>query len=129
VLQHIATVASPDGIVLWRNSDRAAADNREEKENLALNVTSNRLGGQDLRVMRDNVDALTQSLLKDNGKRPPARNGATKSAAGEPSCAARKRIRMQQRVDDMQKEMDDTESEHSSGSGGNGEAVDIPSKG
>jgi len=117
VLQHIATVASPDGPVLRRNPHRAATDDREEKENRALNVTSNRLGCQDLCVVRDNVDALTQSMLNDNGKRPPVQNGTTDSASGAPSYAARKRILMQQRLDDLQKGMNDAESKHSSGTG------------
>jgi hypothetical protein len=42
-VQHIATVATPNGPVLRRNPERAAADDREEKENRALNVASNRL--------------------------------------------------------------------------------------
>ncbi|KAE8877604.1 hypothetical protein PF010_g3107 [Phytophthora fragariae] len=112
--QHIATVATPDGPVLRRDPERAAADEREEKENRALNVTSNR---QDMRVLRDNVDALTQSLLNDNGKRSPVQNSTADGAAGSPSYAARKRIRMQQRLDDMQKEMDEAEQKHSGGTG------------
>ncbi|GMF14874.1 unnamed protein product [Phytophthora fragariaefolia] len=115
--QHVATVATPDGPVLRRNPVRAAADEREEKENRSLHVTSNRLGGQDLRVLQDNVDALTQSLLNDNGKRSPTPINNTDGPAGAPSYAARKRIRMQQRLDEMQRELDEAESKHSGGTG------------
>jgi hypothetical protein len=56
-------------------------------------------------------------MLNDNGKRPPVQNGTTDSASGAPSYAARKRILMQQRLDDLQKGMNDAESKHSSGTG------------
>jgi len=116
-LQHIATVASPDGPVLRRNPERATADEREEKENRTLKVTSNRLGGQDLRVLRYNGDALAQSMLNDNGKRSTVPNGNSEGAAGISTYAARKRIRMQQRLDEMQREMDEAENKRGNGSG------------
>uniref|UniRef100_H3GVI9 Pinin/SDK/MemA protein domain-containing protein n=1 Tax=Phytophthora ramorum TaxID=164328 RepID=H3GVI9_PHYRM len=90
------------------------ADEREENENRSLNVVSNRLGGQDLRVVRDNMEALTQSFLNENGKRSPAESAKNDNSA---SFAKSKRIRMQQRLDDMQKNMDDAESRRSSSTG------------
>ncbi|GMF14406.1 unnamed protein product [Phytophthora fragariaefolia] len=115
--QHVATVATPDGPVLRRNPECAAADEREEKKSRSLNVTSNRLGEQYLRVLRDNVDALTQSLLNDNDKCSPTPINNTEGPAGAPSYAARKRIQMQQRLDEMQRELDEAESKHSGGTG------------
>jgi hypothetical protein len=46
----IPTVESPDGPTLQRDPRRAEGDAREVDENQNLNVASNRLGGQDLRV-------------------------------------------------------------------------------
>ncbi|KAL4138998.1 hypothetical protein PRIC2_002498 [Phytophthora ramorum] len=113
-VQHIPTVASHHGPELQRNPSRIADDEREENENRSLNVASNRLEGQDLRVVRDNIEALTQSFLNENGKRSLAESAKNDNSA---SFAKSKRIRMQQRLDDMQKDMDDAESRRSSSTG------------
>ncbi|KAL4162593.1 hypothetical protein PRNP1_003129 [Phytophthora ramorum] len=113
-VQHISTVASHHGPELQRNPGRMAADEREENENRSLNLASNRLGGQDLRVVRDNIEALTQSFLNENGKRSPTESATNDNSA---SFAKSKRIRMHQRLDDMQKDMDDAESRRSSSTG------------
>jgi hypothetical protein len=107
-------MASYYGPELQRNTGRMAADEREELENGSLIVVSTRLGGQDLRVVRDNIEALTQSFLNENVKRSPAESSKND---GTSSFAKTKRIRMQQRLDDMQKGMDEDESRRSSSTG------------
>jgi hypothetical protein len=107
-------MASHNGPELQRNPGRMAEDKPEETENRSLNVASNRLGGQYLRVVRDNVEALTLSFLNENGKRSATESTKNDSTA---SFTKTKRIRMQQRLDDMQKDMDEAESRRSSSTG------------
>ncbi|KAF4041318.1 SET domain-containing protein [Phytophthora infestans] len=53
-------MTSPDGAVLFRDPGRAVADAREKARNPRLSSVSNRLGGQDLTVVRDNIEELTK---------------------------------------------------------------------
>ncbi|KAE9288621.1 hypothetical protein PF008_g26091 [Phytophthora fragariae] len=64
----IPTTATPDGPMLHRDANREELDTRETDENQNLNVASNRLGGQDLRVFRDNIAVMTQNMLNANGE-------------------------------------------------------------
>ncbi|KAE8875734.1 hypothetical protein PF010_g25941 [Phytophthora fragariae] len=108
------TMASPDGPMLQRDPSRAAEDDREVDENRNLNVASNRLGGHDLRVLRDNVATLTENLVNANGKRASTGTDATST---DPSYAQNKRVRAKKRLDEIQREIDDLEKRQSSSGG------------
>ncbi|KAF4032003.1 hypothetical protein GN244_ATG16049 [Phytophthora infestans] len=53
-------ITSPDGAVLFRDPGRAVADAREKARNPRLSSVSNRLGGQDLPAVRDNIEELSK---------------------------------------------------------------------
>lgn len=53
------THASPEGPPLVRDSSRVLTDAIEMQQNPKKSTSSNRLGGGDLRVVRDNIDELT----------------------------------------------------------------------
>jgi cytochrome P450 len=105
-------VASPDGPTLLRDPRRAEDDAREVNENQNLNVASNRLGGQDLRVFRDNVATMTFNPLNENGKRSAGDGAATTT-----SFAKGKRVRARKRIDEIQREIDEAERRQSSAGG------------
>lgn len=86
-------------------------------ENQRLHVISNRLGGQDLRVFRDNFEAVTQGMLNDNGKRPSTEGGKADRPSSTASYAKTKRARAKQRLDEIQSEIDEAESKHSPAGG------------
>ncbi|KAE8970187.1 hypothetical protein PR003_g28577 [Phytophthora rubi] len=108
------TTSSPDGPMLQRDPRRAAEDDREVDENRNLNVASNRLGGHNLRVLRDNVATMTENLVNANGKRAPTGTDATST---NPSYAQNKRVRAKKRLDEIQREIDDLEKRQSSSGG------------
>ncbi|KAI9985851.1 hypothetical protein PInf_024631 [Phytophthora infestans] len=59
-------MTSPDGAVLFRDPGRAVADAREKARNPRLSSVSNRLGGQDLTVVRDNIEELSKRSNRVN---------------------------------------------------------------
>jgi hypothetical protein len=108
----LPTVASPEEPTLRRDPRRAGEDAQEVDENQILNVASNRLGGQDLRVFTDNVATMTINLLNDNGKRPAADGTPTTTAST--SFAKDKRVRAKKRIVEIQREIDEAERRQSS---------------
>ncbi|KAE8951822.1 hypothetical protein PF011_g32870, partial [Phytophthora fragariae] len=52
----IVSVASPDGSALSRNPERVATDAAEAERFRRMSSTCDRLGGRDLRVLRDNFE-------------------------------------------------------------------------
>ncbi|KAE9021950.1 hypothetical protein PF011_g4703 [Phytophthora fragariae] len=79
--------------------------------NKTKNTASNRLGGCDLRVLRDNLDEMTGRPSSASGKRDnpdSSSNGAT--------YASNKRVRAKKRLDQLRKEMDEaTEKQSAAG--------------
>ncbi|KAI9985855.1 hypothetical protein PInf_024635 [Phytophthora infestans] len=59
-------MTSPDGAVLFRDPGRAVADAREKARNPRLSSVSNRLGGQDLTVVRDSIEELSKRSNRVN---------------------------------------------------------------
>lgn len=59
-------MTSPDGAVLFRDPGRAVANAREKARNPRLSSVSNRLGGQDLTVVRDNIEELSKRSNRVN---------------------------------------------------------------
>ncbi|KAE9164030.1 hypothetical protein PF005_g30196 [Phytophthora fragariae] len=97
-----ATYASPGGAPLARDPSRALDDAIEMARNKKKSTASNRLGGCDLRVMRDNLDELTTRPPSAGGKRDTpdsSSNGAT--------YASNKRVRAKKRLEQLRKEMDE----------------------
>lgn len=109
----IPTTATPDGPMRHRDANLEELDTRETDENQNLNVASNRLGGQDLRVFRDNIAVMTQNMLNANGKRSTTEPARTDGATNGASYAKAKRVRAKQRLDEIQKEIDDIERKQS----------------
>ncbi|POM69055.1 Hypothetical protein PHPALM_14700 [Phytophthora palmivora] len=102
-----ATTTATGGPTLQRDPSRAAADARELLTNHNLSVASNRLGGQDLRVFRDNFDTMTHSILNENGKR--ATNYGTDGSSSNASYTKNKRVKAKQRMNAMQREIEEAE--------------------
>ncbi|KAE9016856.1 hypothetical protein PF011_g6966 [Phytophthora fragariae] len=79
--------------------------------NRTKNTASNRLGGCDLRVLRDNLDEMTERPSRASGKRDnpeSSSNGAT--------YVSNKRVRAKKRLDQLRKEMDEaTEKQSAAG--------------
>ncbi|GMF47002.1 unnamed protein product [Phytophthora fragariaefolia] len=98
----LPTVASPDGPALRRDPRRAEEAARQAGENQTLNVASNRLGGHDLRIFRDNVTMMNLNALNENGKRSPADGPATKT-----SFAKSKRMRARKSIDEIQHDIEE----------------------
>lgn len=101
---HRPTVTSPSREPLQRDPSRAAADALEKKANKKLAEASARLGGQDLRVVRDNLPQLS--------KRSPS------EASGQPaetSYAKNKRIRTARKLSELDKAMSSLEEHQTAG--------------
>ncbi|GMG16274.1 unnamed protein product [Phytophthora fragariaefolia] len=64
------TVMTPDGPILQRDPARAQTDAIELEAHPSLNIGTNRLGGRDIRGLRDNLASMSESGANDNGKRP-----------------------------------------------------------
>ncbi|KAE8882464.1 hypothetical protein PF004_g27231 [Phytophthora fragariae] len=62
----IVSVASPDGSALSRNPERVATDAAEAKRFRRMSSTCDRLGGRDLRVLRDNFEEMGGERLGPN---------------------------------------------------------------
>ncbi|GMF37508.1 unnamed protein product [Phytophthora fragariaefolia] len=103
-----ATFASPDGPPLARDPTRAAQDAVEMARNKSRNTASNRLGGCDLRVMRDNLDEMTGRPSAAGGKR-----GTPDSSAHGATYASNKRPRAKKRLYQRRKEVDEATEKHS----------------
>ncbi|OWZ00464.1 hypothetical protein PHMEG_00028339, partial [Phytophthora megakarya] len=73
--------------------------------NQHLNEASNMLGGQKLRVFRDNMKVMTRNALNVNGKPPPRGNSNTDGSTSSTSYANAKLSKTKQRVKNMQQEM------------------------
>ncbi|KAE8899746.1 hypothetical protein PF003_g16053 [Phytophthora fragariae] len=98
------TYASPDGPPLSRDPTRAVEDAQEMSRNKKKNTASNRLGGCDLRVMRDNLDELTNRSSVAGDKRD-----APESSRVGATYASNKRARARKRLDELRKDLDDAE--------------------
>ncbi|KAE8914595.1 hypothetical protein PF003_g1702 [Phytophthora fragariae] len=59
----IVSVASPDGSALSRNPERVATDAAEAERFRRMSSTCDRLGGRDLRVLRDNFEEMGDERL------------------------------------------------------------------
>ncbi|KAE8995375.1 hypothetical protein PF011_g16354 [Phytophthora fragariae] len=94
------TFASPDGPPLERDPENAARDKIEEDRHKNLSNSSNRLGGCDLHILRDNVDVLNPRTDAGNGKRSPS----DKPSIGG-TFIANKRVRAKTRINEIQKEL------------------------
>ncbi|GMF28250.1 unnamed protein product [Phytophthora fragariaefolia] len=81
---------------------------REVDENQSHNVASNRLGGQDLRISRDNVATMNLNPLDENGKRSRADGPVTNT-----SFTKSKRMRVQKRIDEIQQDIEEAEKKQS----------------
>ncbi|KAE9260854.1 hypothetical protein PR003_g34177, partial [Phytophthora rubi] len=97
-----ATYASPGGAPLARDPSRALDDAIEMARNKKKSTASNRLGGCDLRVMRDNLDELTTRPPSAGGKRD-----APDSSGNGTTYASNKRVRAKKRLEQLRKEMDE----------------------
>ncbi|KAJ8566613.1 hypothetical protein ON010_g6507 [Phytophthora cinnamomi] len=104
-----AVATASNGATLHRDANREEQGAREADENLNLSAMSNRLGGQDLRVFRDNVEAMTQNMLNANGKRSPTEGSRTDGSTNGTSYAKATRVRAKQRPHEMRNEIDDLE--------------------
>ncbi|OWZ07945.1 LOW QUALITY PROTEIN: hypothetical protein PHMEG_00019589 [Phytophthora megakarya] len=100
-------------MVLRCKETQADTDVRELSQNQNLNVSCNRFGGDDLRVFRDNFDALAQKALNDNGKRTSSEDAKTDGSSSAASCSRSKRIRSKQRLDELQRDINDAEEKQS----------------
>ncbi|KAE9007695.1 hypothetical protein PF010_g10055 [Phytophthora fragariae] len=97
-----ATYASPGGAPLARDPSRALDDAIEMARNKKKSTASNRLGGCDLRVMRDNLDELTTRPPSASGKRD-----APESSSSGATYASNKRVGAKTRLEELRKEMDE----------------------
>ncbi|KAE8990318.1 hypothetical protein PR002_g21182 [Phytophthora rubi] len=95
----IVSVASPDGSELSQNPERIASDAAEAERFRRMSSTCDRLGGRDLRVLRDNFEEMGGRTAGAKSKRP-----ATESPA-PPTYAASKRQRAKKRVEVLEKEL------------------------
>ncbi|KAG6623093.1 uncharacterized protein IUM83_12264 [Phytophthora cinnamomi] len=106
--QSVLSVASPEGPMLLRNAERAAADARESERYKRLNTTSDRLVGRYLRVLLDNFEAM-------GGREPGTKS---KRSAYESSVsttyAASERMRAKTRMDSIDRELKRVEAVYAS---------------
>ncbi|KAE9005183.1 hypothetical protein PR001_g16454 [Phytophthora rubi] len=96
--------ASPDGAPLLRDPTRALEDATEMARNKSKNTASNRLGGCDLRVMRDHLDDLTGRPSSSGAKR-----AAPNSSSSGATYATNKHVCAKTRLDQLRKEMEEAE--------------------
>ncbi|EGZ11529.1 hypothetical protein PHYSODRAFT_250540 [Phytophthora sojae] len=101
--QPLASVASPDGPTLTRNPDRAASDAAEAEKHKRLHNTSDRLGGRDLRVLRDNFEVMGGRDPGAKAKSPPSESSVTAM------YAASKRNQAKKHMDSIDKELKEAE--------------------
>jgi hypothetical protein len=106
------TFASPRGPALSRDPSRAVVDSQEMQLHTKKNTVSNRLGGGDLRVLRDNLGEMNTRSTGSGSKRD-----STESSASGATYVSNKRARARKRLDQLQKEMDEGEAKHSTAGG------------
>lgn len=106
--QPVPSVASPEGPTLQRNPDRAQADALESERYKRLNTTCDRLGGRDLRVLRDN--------FKEMGGREPGAKSKRSTSEGSTATtyAASKRTRAKARMDAIDRDLKRAETAYAS---------------
>ncbi|KAE9078644.1 hypothetical protein PF007_g23770 [Phytophthora fragariae] len=104
----MTSAASPDGSTLVRNPERAASDAAESEKNKRLYISSDRLGGRDLRVLRDNFEAMGGRDPRAKAKNPASESSVTTT------YAASKRNQAKQRMDSIDKELKKAEAFHAS---------------
>ncbi|KAH7484930.1 hypothetical protein PRIC2_004048 [Phytophthora ramorum] len=90
---------TPDGRILQRDPARAQADAIKLEVHPSLDIGTNRLGGRDIRVMRDNLTTMSESGTNDNGKRFPASDTT-------PSYGKNKRIRAKARLEELKRDIE-----------------------
>lgn len=103
----LPSLTSPRGEPLGCNPARASTDARERERNPSLSTVSNRLGGVDLRVVRDNFESLGGTFQTARGKR-----SAPDNAASTPTFASSKRVRAKKRMDQMETELSSIQEAH-----------------
>ncbi|EGZ26544.1 hypothetical protein PHYSODRAFT_248268 [Phytophthora sojae] len=74
---------------------------------------SNRLGGRDMRVLRDYFNTMTQGLMTSDGTPSPSESNRTDGSTSNASYAGNKRISSKKRRDQMQQEIDYLEKKRS----------------
>ncbi|OWZ07133.1 hypothetical protein PHMEG_00020515 [Phytophthora megakarya] len=106
----IPTMATPEGPVMNPDPARAVADAREMAQNPNLSASSDRLGGRDLRVLRDNFQSLVQSSSSEGKKR-----SGSEVPGEELTYGKAKRVRAKTRVDEMQRGIENIQHMQSAG--------------
>ncbi|KAE9007397.1 hypothetical protein PR002_g16211 [Phytophthora rubi] len=107
-----ATFASPDGPALSRDPMRVVDDAQEMQRHSKISTASNRLGGSDLRVLRDNMSEMNSRVSNSGNKRD-----SIESSTSGATYASNKRTRARKRIEQLQKEMDEVEARQSSAGG------------
>lgn len=98
------TFTSPSRTPLRRHPAKAAADATEQKANPKKSSTSARLGGQDLRVFRDNIDRLAKRTSSE-----------ASSKVGDTPYAKTKRVRTARKLQNLEKSLSAIENHEASG--------------
>ncbi|KAG2854953.1 hypothetical protein PC113_g12855 [Phytophthora cactorum] len=89
------TFATPEGTELQVDPRRSGEDAGEQSRHSGKNVTSNRLGGGDLRVLRENMEELGARSAGSGSKRP----SSDAPGASSSTYANNKRTRVRKRVE------------------------------
>ncbi|KAL4096237.1 hypothetical protein PRIC1_009599 [Phytophthora ramorum] len=97
---------------LNRDPMRVAQDTQEMQRHSKKNTTSNRLGGSDLRVLRDNMNEMNSRVSATGSKRD-----ATESSTTGATYPCNKRARARKHIEQIWKEKDEVEARQSSAGG------------
>lgn len=96
--ERLPSVATPDGPSLTRNPENATANAEESARYKRLTAANNRLGGRDLRVLRDNFEAM--------GGQPEEKRPASEVSTSTPNTyVTAKRMKTKKRLDSLDREM------------------------
>jgi hypothetical protein len=106
----LSSTASPDGPTLSRAPGSFAADTEEASRRRGLASASNRLGGRDLRVLRDNFEEMGGRVSKSVREKH-----TSAEVTGTTNYAAAKRIRARKRMETIEKELTAAEAARASG--------------
>ncbi|KAG6616692.1 uncharacterized protein IUM83_13137 [Phytophthora cinnamomi] len=104
IVGHLPTVTSPSREPLRRDPSKAAADAREKQANPKKSASSARLGGQDLRVFRDNITQFAKRSASE----------ATALSA-ENTYGKTKRVRTARKLSELEKRLTNVEQMQQSG--------------
>ncbi|KAG6610634.1 uncharacterized protein IUM83_06656 [Phytophthora cinnamomi] len=104
IVGHRPTVTSPSREPLRRDPSKAAADAREKQANPKKSASSARLGGQDLRVFRDNITQFAKRSASE----------ATALSA-ENTYGKTKRVRTARKLNELEKSLTNVEQMQQSG--------------